>query len=154
MTLRLRRLDPKMDQPDYLTAWAWMDAQPDLYRQNWGFDDFYQFIAPPFQVADFFIEDDDQPLAFASLLEHKPGIHQFCLIAPARPRVRAILRVLAELQRRFFAEMGGWYLFISLQDAPQFDRAARMARMMGWRQIQPRYFEMTLVDQLGKQHVT
>lgn len=155
MNLRLRRLDPETDRADYLAPWRWMGRQPDLYRENHGYGNFAEFLTPPFPVVDFLMEGDDgQPIAFASFLTRKPGACQFCLIAPERPPVRAVLRVLRELQRRYFEEMGGWYLFICFADGVQFERAVRMARMMRWRQTQPRYFEMTLIDYLRERDVT
>lgn len=154
MNLRLRRLDPEVNRADYLAPWRWMGQQPELYRENHGYGNFSQFLAPPFPVVDFLMEGEDgQPAAFASLLTRKPGACQFCLIAPERPPVRAILRTLRELQRRYFEEMGGWYLFICFADGAQFERAARMVRFMRWRQTQPRYFEMTLIDYLRERDV-
>lgn len=145
-----RRVYPDKDQLIYTVAWMWMFQQGELYAENAGFDNFDSFCHLAFEAIDFAIEEDSRLLAFCSLILRGKGNCQAALIAPARPRIRPILSALRDLQKAYFEDLGH-YLFVSLPGDEQFDRARTIARLMGWRQISPNYFEYHLADHLEAQ---
>jgi hypothetical protein len=151
MTVTLRRVHPEADKAVFSAAWLWIQEQRERYAEIRGIDSFGEFLdCGPDDLA-FAIEaaEDSRLLAFAGLTWKAKGCCEFILIAPARPRLRPIIAALQILQRAYFDELGFYYLFTSWPDDDLREGARKLARLMGWREVRPNYFEFTLVDHLN-----
>jgi hypothetical protein len=146
--LRLHRINYPNDWRPYEIAWGWMRQQPDLYSEVVGFYDFTDFVRHPVEQVDFALRDDGELIAFASLVPRGRKVCEFELITPPRPRVRSILRLLRELQRDYFENLGFLALFTQYPDDPKYDRPRRLCRLFGWSERKPGYFEHTIQDHL------
>lgn len=147
MDLSLRKVDPS-ESKLFRQAWDWMQQRPDLYEENEGYADFAEFCQPPDVLQYFGLFAEQQLIGLASFrLEGKKACH-FGLIAPPRPRFRAIAALLRELQRQFFADFGGEALWISVP-ATTHPVSQKMAGWFGWKPIAPGLYTFTIFDFLS-----
>ena len=151
--INVRRLSFPTDRTQYSQAFLWQLEQQELYGENIGFHSFDEFVRAGDKTLDLAVEEDGRLLAFCSLILQAKGCCRAAVIAPKRPRIRSILAGLRALQRAYFGELGHFYLCVCLPDGNQFDRARRIARLMGWREVNPNYFEFHLFDHLRSQYV-
>ncbi len=148
----IRRLQDPAD-PAYALAWVWMQEQPQLYEHLHGFSNFEQFIHPNFEVIDFAIEFDGEMVAFAALMYRGPKRCQFCLVTPPKPKLKPLLLGLHCLQAAYFLQLSFNELYISLRPLPQYDRARKLAKRMGWRCLNDDLWVMTL-DHFIESHIS
>lgn len=148
--LSLRAAEPT-ERELFRQAWNWMQARPDLYGENEGFANFAEFCKPPDVLRYFGLFDGEQLIALASFrLEGKKSC-RFGLIAPPKPRFRAIAAMLWELQRQFFEDFGGEALWICVP-ADSHSVAQRFAGWFGWKPSSPGLFTFTVFDFLSHEH--
>src|SRR5262245_15351832 len=139
--INVRRISYPEDREPYIQAFLWQRVNQTLYGDNIGFTDLDAFCCPGDETLDLAIEEDGALLAFCSLMLRGPKSCQAALIAPERPRVRSIIAGIQALQRAYFDDLGYYYLYVSLSDGEEFDRARKLARLLGWREVNPNYFE-------------
>lgn len=139
----IRRLQNSAD-PAYVLAWGWMREQSQLYEHLYGFDNFEQFIRPDFEVADFAIEFDGEMIAFAAFMYRGPKRCQFCLVTPSKPKLKPLLLGLHCLQAAYFLQLSFNELYIHLRPLPQYNRARKLAKRMGWHSLNDDLWVMTL----------
>lgn len=147
MELSLRKVDSS-ERELFLRAWGWMRERPDLYGENEGFANFAEFCAPPEVLQYFGLFDEGQLIALASFrLEGKKAC-RFGLIAPPRPRFRAIAALLQELQRQFFADFGGEALWVCVPPKSH-EVAQKLVGWFHWKPVAPGLFTFTVFDYLN-----
>lgn len=149
--LSLRKLR-ETDFEYFRQAWDWMQERPDLYGENEGFANYYEFVSPPPELQYYGLFADGQLIGVAALrLEGKRSCRAG-LIVPKRPRFRAIASLLSELQRQFFQDFNGEALWICVPSKTH-TIAQRFAQWFGWKSTQPGVFTFTLFDFLSQNHV-
>ena len=148
-TLNIRRLAYPADVATYQAVHSWMQQQSDVYGHLHGFDDFEAFVRPDFDVLDFSLEADGELIGFAAWMPRGKGICQFCLVTPPKPRVRLLLQLLWLMQRLFFEQLGYHLFYVHLRPLPQYDKARRLAKWMGWREVNHDHYEVTILDHLS-----
>lgn len=146
--INIRRLSFPADTTDYYTVWNWMQAQPQLYEHLYGFNNFEKFIRPDFEVIDFAIEFDGELIAFAAMMYRGPKRCQFCLVTPAKPKLKSLLMGLHCLQAAYFLQLSFNELYIHLRPLPQYGQARKLARRMGWTRINDDLWQITLQEYL------
>jgi len=124
-----------------------MVGQPELYGEILKLGSLAEFCAQDDSIA-FAIEDDGRLLAFPGLTLKAKGSCEFILITPRHPRVRPIIRMLAELQRSYFEDLGFWQLTATFPDDHRRAPVRKLARLMSWREVAPNRFEHNLADYL------
>ena len=149
----IQRLSYPADSSTYFTVWNWMQAQPQLYEHLHGFDVFERFVRPDFEVADFAFWYDGELIAFAALMYRGSKRCQFCLVTPATPKLRPLLEGLRCLQATYFIQLGFSELYVHLRPLPQYDRARRLAKYMGWKRLNDDLWVITL-DHFIQQYIS
>lgn len=149
MRLLLRKVEP-LEQDVFQQAWNWMQQRPDLYGENEGFANFAEFCAPPSVLRYFGLFANDQLIGLASLrLEGKKSCRAG-LIAPPKPKFRAIASLLKELQRQFFEGFGGEALWICVPSGSH-SVAQKLACWFHWKPIAAGMFTFTVYDFLSNE---
>lgn len=145
--LFLRKLQ-ETDFAYFRLAWDWMQQRPDLYGENEGFRNYYEFVSPPETLQYFGLFSGRELIALASFrLEGKKAC-RFGLIAPPRPRFRAIATLLQELQRQFFTDFGGEALWICVPPKSH-EVAQKLVGWFHWKPVAPGLFTYTVFDFLN-----
>lgn len=117
---------PDTDAEIYREAWAWMQAQPQVYAGVEGVEDFARFSAPDTAQADYAIKVGDQLVAFVELVRDELGRCEVVLLTPEQPEVFAILRGLRLLERAFKAANPRSVFYVR-----SWERGAVLARRFG-----------------------
>ena len=144
----IRRLSPSTDVATYHQVWRWMQAQPELYEHLHGFGDFSAFIRPNFPVLDFALKVDGKLIAFAAWIYRGEKRCQFCLVTPPNVKPKVLLAALYNLQALYFLQLSFDELYIHLRPLPQYNKARRLAKRMGWTRVNDDLWTMTLTQYL------
>lgn len=148
LVIDIVRLKYPQDQTAYRQVWGWMQAQPDLYEHLHGFDDFKQFVSPDFEVVDFALLDNGEMIGFAAWMYQGGKRCKFCLVTPPKVKLKRLLIALRLLQASYFLQLSFNELYIHLRPLPQYDRARKLAKLMGWTRVNDDLWTMTLSDYL------